>query len=52
MKITIRFPKPRNPLAAQARRRRAGSHRPDNSRQRQQAQRAMRRELDPMNHSP
>jgi len=52
MNITTTFPKPRNPLAALARRRRAGSHRPDVASQRQQANRALKRELDRMKHSP
>ena len=52
MKITVTTPKPRNPLAAMARMRRAGSHRPDGASQRQQAHRALQRELERMKHSP
>lgn len=52
MKITVKTPKPRNPLVAAARFRRAGSHRPSSSSQRQQAMRELRRELHPMKPSP
>jgi hypothetical protein len=60
MKITVNTPKPRNPLVALARRRRAGSHRTERSGQRQQASRDLRREIhralagdtDRMKHSP
>jgi hypothetical protein len=52
MKITLNQPKPRNPLALPARLRRAGSHRPERASQRQQANRALTRELDRMKHSP
>ena len=52
MKITVTPPKPRNPLVALARLRRAGSHRPDGSSRRQQADHALQRELDRMKHSP
>lgn len=52
MNITTTLPKPRNHLAALARRRRAGSHRPGATSQRQQAHRALKRELDRMKHSP
>ncbi len=52
MKITVTTPKPRNPLALAARLRRAGSHRPDGASRRQQAQRALRRELERMKPSP
>ena len=56
MKITVTSRKPRNPLVASARFRRAGSHRPDGRSQRQQSGRALGRELDRMSrlkqHSP
>ena len=52
MKITVTLPKPRNPMVVAARLRRAGSHRPDRASQRQQAHRALQRELDRMKHSP
>lgn len=52
MKITLTQPKPRNPLVALTRLRRAGSHRPDRASQRQQAKHALMRELDRMKHSP
>lgn len=45
MKITVTTLKPRNPLVTPALRRRAGSHRPDGRTQRQQAGRALQREL-------
>jgi hypothetical protein len=52
MKITLTAPKPRNPLVALTRLRRAGSHRPDVASQRQRANHALRRELDRMKHRP
>ena len=52
MKLTVRTLKPRNPLVALARRRRAGSHRPDAGSQRQQSNRALKREVDRMKPSP
>jgi hypothetical protein len=52
MKITVTQPKPRNPLAVSARLRRAGSHRPPQASQRQQAHRALQRELERMKSSP
>jgi hypothetical protein len=52
MKITITSRKPRNPLVASARFRRAGSHARPQSTQRQQARRALTRELDHLPHSP
>ena len=52
MKITVTPRKPRNPLVARAHFRRAGSHQPSGRSQRQQAGRALMRELDPMKHSP
>ena len=50
MKIIVTPPKPRNPLVVPARLRRAGSHRPGNRLQRQQAARALMHELDRMKH--
>ena len=44
--LTIRTRKPRNPLVALARFRRAGRHMPSGSSARQQAERALRHELD------
>lgn len=52
MKITVKTPKPRNPLVAAMRFRRAGSHRPDAGSQRQEAMRTLRRELHAMKPSP
>ena len=52
MKIAITQPKPRNPLVALARFRKAGGHRITAGRQRQESGRALRRELDRMKHSP
>ncbi len=52
MKITLNQPKPRNPLAVAARMRRAGSHRPLPASQRQQAHRALQRELERLKPSP
>ena len=56
MKITVTPRKPRNPLIAAARFRQAGSHRSDGRSRRQQAGRAVGRELDQMSrmqqHSP
>ncbi len=53
MKITVDTRKPRNPLIALARFRRAGSHRPGGRSQRQQAGRSLQRELSQMKqHSP
>ncbi len=52
MKITVTSCKPRNPLAAPARARRSGSHRPTGASQRQQAGRALQRELDSLKRSP
>ena len=45
MKITVNTRKPRNPLVAPAHFRRAGQHRPRGGSMRQQASRALRREL-------
>ncbi|MFT3664176.1 hypothetical protein [Piscinibacter sp.] len=52
MKITVPTAKPRNPLVALARLRRAGSHRTGSRAMRQEAQRALQRELTRMTHSP
>ena len=52
MKITVNTPKPRNPLIAAMRFRRAGSHRPSEGSQRQQAMRRLKRELHEMKPSP
>jgi hypothetical protein len=45
MKLTIKTTKPRNPYVAASLRRVAGAHRSTASAQRQQAQRALRREM-------
>jgi len=50
-KITLAARKPRNPLVAPAHFRRAGSHQPG-GRSRQDAARALRRELDQLRPSP
>lgn len=52
MKITVTSPKPRNPLVAAARFRRAGSHRSSQATLRQKAMRDLKRELHPMKPSP
>lgn len=52
MQITVKSLKPRNPLVAAARFRRAGSHRQSVGSQRRQAMRTLQRELDRMKHSP
>ena len=46
LSLPARLPKPRNPFAVAARRRRAGSHRPPERASRQDARRAIRHELD------
>lgn len=51
-KFTISTPKPRNPLVAAGLQRRAGSHRPSGSALRQQAQKALRRDLHRLQDSP
>lgn len=48
--ITISARKPRNPLVAAAQFRRAGRHGPQGHSARQQAQRALRRELERLRH--
>ena len=51
--ITVQTPKPRNPLVAASRMRRAGSHRCVGGAVRQQARRALRHELERLqDHSP
>lgn len=45
MKITVRQPKPRNPVAVQARRRQAGAHGLSAGARRQRDRRALRAEL-------
>jgi len=52
MKITLKTLKPRNPLVAAARFRRAGAHRPDHRISRRAGRREMRQELERMNPSP
>lgn len=52
MKITITSAKPRNPVVAHARFRRAGSHRPGGGASRQQASRQLQREMERLKHSP
>jgi hypothetical protein len=52
MKITITLPRPRNPLIAAAKFRRAGMHRKARQSQRQQTARCLRRELTEMKHIP
>ena len=52
MKITVNTRKPRNPLVAPAHFRRAGSHQNAGRSMRQQAGRALKRELDQMKQSP
>ena len=54
MKTILNTFKPRNPLVAHARFRRAGSHQPGGRSMRQQAGHSLKRELDQMKqqHSP
>lgn len=52
MKIRIQTLKPRNPIVAPSRMRRAGRHETSASSFRQQARLALRRELDPLKRSP
>ena len=52
MKITVTARKPRNPLVAPARFRRAGSHQSAARVNRQQAARSLQRELEQNKHSP
>ena len=46
MKLIVKTSKPRNPLVALARLRKAGSHRIGSGAQRRQAEHALKRELD------
>jgi hypothetical protein len=50
MKISVRTPKPRNPMVAASLRRSAGVHRRSASAQRQRAALALRRELQHERH--
>jgi hypothetical protein len=52
MKITLKNPKPRNPLVAPSLQRKAGSHRTGGGAIRQQAQAALRREVERLRPSP
>ena len=52
MKMTLQLLRPRNPLVAVARFRRAGLHRPSGPSRRQHAASALRRELNAMKHIP
>jgi hypothetical protein len=52
MKLIVKNPKPRNPFVAAAMRRVAGSHRPRTGACRQQAERALRLELQRLRPSP
>ena len=52
MKISIVPLRPRNPMVAPARFRRAGVHQSAGRSERQQAGRTLKRELDQMNRSP
>jgi hypothetical protein len=52
MKFTVETLKPRNPLVAASRLRRAGSHRAGEGARRQQAGRALRLELERLRPSP
>lgn len=52
MKFTVVTPKPRNPLVAAMRFRRAGAHQSGSGSQRQQAQRELQRQMQEMKSSP
>jgi hypothetical protein len=52
MKLTLPSPKPRNPFLAASLRRLAGSHRTGGGARRQQAQRALRQEIERLRRSP
>jgi hypothetical protein len=52
MKLSLKTPKPRNPLLAPSLQRRAGSHRSTGGAIRQQARAALRREVDRLRPSP
>jgi hypothetical protein len=52
MKLTLPSPKPRNPFVAAGLRRLAGSHRTGAGARRQQAERALRQEIERLRPSP
>jgi hypothetical protein len=52
MKIAISLPRPRNPLVAAAKFRRAGAHRRSGPSERQDMARALRRALNEVKHIP
>jgi len=52
MKMTLQIPKPRNPLVAPSLQRKAGRHRASGGASRQQAQAALRREVERLRPSP
>ena len=52
MKLTLKTQKPRNPLVAPSLQRKAGSHRLRGGASRQQAQTALRREVERLRPSP
>lgn len=52
MKLSLKISKPRNPFVMAAVRRAAGSHRPGGGTRRQQAQRALRLEVERLKPSP
>jgi hypothetical protein len=52
MKLSMKTPKPRNPLVAPSLQRKAGSHRSRGGAIRQQARAALRREVDRLRPSP
>ena len=52
MKLTLKSPKPRNPFVVASLRRSAGTHRTGVGAQRQQAQRALRHEIERLRPSP
>ena len=52
MKLNLKTLKPRNPFVVAGLRRAAGSHRADEARRRQDAERAMRQEIDRLRQRP
>jgi len=52
MKLSLKTPKPRNPLVAPSLQRKAGSHRRSGGASRQQAGSALRREIERLRPSP
>ena len=52
MKLIVRTPRPRNPLVAPSRRRKAGAHRSRSDTDRRQAERALQRELARLEQGP